>query len=185
MLSHISTCFSRNPDSWFWYLHCLLPNMPKELFQKSLKYFLFKLFFTFFFSFTTNHKICSNYTCSESGSLCSLHHLQNTAFAFSLEKAPLTGSPLLARKQSRNSEHEAHFHIAIRKGCSGLAERINHDVFSVLEAKVEKILHRRDSWFYSNVYICINPRTQYKYKLHTFESTLLQKEILRSPHKIN
>lgn len=116
----------------------------KGALSKIFKILPFKTFLYFFFSFTTNHKICSNYTCSESGSLCSLHHLQNTAFAFSLEKAPLTGSPLLARKQNR-SEHEAHFHIAIRKGCFGLAERINHDVFSVLEAKVEKILHRRDS----------------------------------------
>lgn len=176
--SHISTWFPEilTPGSDFCTISC-------PICQKSLKYFLLKLYFTFFFFFffTTNQKICSNYTCTESGSLCSLHHLQNTAFAFSLEKAPLTGSPWLARKQSRNSEHEAYFHIATRKGCLGWQRELITICFLFWRQRFSTG-EIPDS---IQMFVFVITQEQCKYKLHPFKSTLLQKEILRSPHKIN
>lgn len=63
---------------------------------------LFRILFLKKLFSTANHKICSNYICNESGSLCSLHLLLNTAFAFSLEKVPLTGISTVRQKANQN-----------------------------------------------------------------------------------
>lgn len=73
---------------------------------KLLKILLKNPSFLLFIS-TANHKICSNYTCNESGSLCSLHLWLNTAFRFSLEKVPLTG--IAAVCQEANQDRSSSF----------------------------------------------------------------------------